>query len=86
MVFIPAVFDKCGDFGFPIIYVPWLGGDGPRLPSYCVYISQLVRFDKCCTSVLDFRSKIFKSFQTTDTGLHLLQASKNIWKVLQLIL
>ena len=28
-----------------------------RLPSYGIYISQLVRFARCCTSVLDFHSK-----------------------------
>ena len=35
----------------------WLSGDVPRLPSYGIYISQLVRFARCCTSVLDFHSK-----------------------------
>ena len=29
----------------------------PRLPSYGVYISQLVRFARCCTRVLDYHSK-----------------------------
>ena len=29
----------------------------PRLPSYVICISQLVRFARCCTSVLDFHSK-----------------------------
>ena len=29
----------------------------PRLPSYGIYISQLVRFARFCTSVLDFHSK-----------------------------
>ena len=36
---------------------PWLSGDVPRLPSYGIYISQLVRFARACTSVLDFHSK-----------------------------
>ena len=31
--------------------------DAPRLPSYGIYILQLVRFAWCCTSVLDFHSK-----------------------------
>ena len=35
---------------------PWLSGDVPRLPSYGIYILQLVRFARC-TSVLDFHSK-----------------------------
>ena len=43
--------------GFPIVNFPWLSGDVPRLPSYGIYISQLVIFARCCTSVFDFHSK-----------------------------
>ena len=50
-----SVYDKCDDFGFPIVNFPWLSGDVPRLPSYGVYISQLVRFARCCTSVSGFQ-------------------------------
>ena len=49
-----SVYDKRDDFGFPIVNFPWLRG---RLPSYVIIISQLVRFARCCTSVLDFHSK-----------------------------
>ena len=52
-----SVYDKRDDFGFPIVNSPWLSGDVPRLPSYGIYISQLVRFARCCTSVFDFHSK-----------------------------
>ena len=52
-----SVYDKRDDFGFPIVNFPWLSGDVPRLPSYGIYILQLVRFARCCTSVLDFHSK-----------------------------
>ena len=55
--FHTSVYDKRGDFGFPIVNFPWLSDDVPRLPSYGVYISQLVRFTRCCTSVSDFNSK-----------------------------
>ena len=51
-----SVYDKRDDFGFPIVNFPWLSGDVPRLPSYGIYISQLARFARCCTSVLDFHS------------------------------
>ena len=37
-----SVYDKRDDFGFPIVNFPWLSGDIPRLPSYGIYISQLV--------------------------------------------
>ena len=39
------------------VYFLWLRGDVPRLPSYGINISQLVRFAGCCTSILDFLSK-----------------------------
>ena len=51
-----SVYDKRDDFRFPIVNFPWFS-DVPRLPSYGINISQLVRFARCCTSVLDFRSK-----------------------------
>ena len=47
-----SVYDKRDDFGFPIVNFPWLSGDVPRLPSYGIYISQLVRFARCCTHTL----------------------------------
>ena len=56
-----SVYDKRVDFGFPIVNFPWLSGDVPRLPSYGIYISQLVRFARCCTGVSII--KTFKSLQ-----------------------
>ena len=50
-------YDKRDDFGFPIVNFPWLSGDVPRLSSYGIYISQLVRLARCYTSVFDFHSK-----------------------------
>ena len=44
-----SVYDKRDDFGFPIVNFPWLSGDVPKLPSYGIYILQLVRFAICCT-------------------------------------
>ena len=52
-----SVSDKRDDFGFSIVNFLWLSGDVPRLPSYGIYISQLVRFARCCTSVFDLHSK-----------------------------
>ena len=65
-----SVYDKRDDFGFPIVDFPWLSGDVPRLPSYGICISQLVRFARCCTSVFDFNSKRSQNyFKTVDTAL-----------------
>ena len=71
-----SVYDKRDGFGFPIINFPWLGGDVPRLPSYGVNISQLFRFDRCCTSVSDFHSKnlqITSKLQTQGYRYHKLR-------------
>ena len=58
-----SIYDKRDDLGFPIVNFPWLSGDVPRLPSYGIYISQSVRFARCCTSVLDSILKISKLLQ-----------------------
>ena len=52
-----SVYDKRDNFGFPIVNFPWLSGDVPRLPSNGIYIWQLVRFARFCTSVLGFHSE-----------------------------
>ena len=52
-----SVYDKRDDFGFLFVNFPWLSGYVPRLSSYGVNFSQLVRFTRCCTSVKDFHSK-----------------------------
>ena len=52
-----SIYNKRDGFGFPIVNFPWLSGCVPRVPSYCVYISQLVRCTRCCTSGFDFHSK-----------------------------
>ena len=52
-----SVYDQCDDFGFHIVIYPWMSGDVPRLPSYGVYISHLIRFARGCISVSDFHSK-----------------------------
>ena len=50
------VYGKREYFGFPIVIFPWSNGDVLWVQSYGVYIPQLVKFARCCTSVLDFSS------------------------------
>ena len=60
-------------FGFPIVNFPWLSGDVPRLPSYGIYISQLVGFAGCCAGVLDFHSgslRVASRLLTQGCGCH----------------
>ena len=65
--------DKRDDFGFPIVNFPWSSGGVPRLPSYGVYISRLLRFARYCTSVSDFQAK---NLQITGTSKLLTQACR----------
>ena len=51
------IYDKREDFNFSIVNYPHLDGDVPRLPSYGVYISQLIRFARACTHVEDFNER-----------------------------
>ena len=83
-----SVNDKRDDFGFPIVNFPFLIGDVPRLPSYGIYISQLVRFARCCTSVFDFREcppwcSIVGATVTVHQFFCILHSIKKIFKSLQ---
>ena len=42
---------KRDDFDFDIVNFPFLDGDVPRRASYCVYISQLIRFARVCNQL-----------------------------------
>ena len=83
MTFIPAFTTNAMTSDFLSSISPV---DVPRLPSYAVYISKLVRFARFCTIVLDFHTKLSTQFKTFDTGMQISQASKKIWKVMLVIL
>ena len=51
------IYDKRDDFDFDIVNFPFLDGDIPRAPSYGVYISQLIRFARVSSHVLDFNNR-----------------------------
>ena len=48
------IYDQRDDFNVSIVNFPQLDGDVPRATSYGVYISQLIRFARACSSVKDF--------------------------------
>ena len=50
------IYDKRDDFDFDIVNFPFLDGGVPRSTSYEVYISQLIRFAKAPSHVLDFNT------------------------------
>ena len=47
--------DKRDDFDFHIVNFPYLSSNIPSGPSYGVYISQLIRYARCCSHYDDFR-------------------------------
>ena len=49
--FHTSVYVKRDYFGFPIVNLPWLSGNVPRLLSFGICISHFVRFAICCTCV-----------------------------------
>ena len=51
------IYDKRDDFDFDIVNFPFLDGDVPRLTSYGVYISQLIRFARVSSHVDDFNTR-----------------------------
>lgn len=51
------IYDKRDDFNFNIVNYPHLDGDVPKATSYGVYISQLIRFSRACSSVDDFNKR-----------------------------
>ena len=51
------IYDKRDDFDFDIVNFPFLDGDVPRSTSYGVYISQLIRFARVFSHVVDFNAR-----------------------------
>ena len=51
------IYDKRDDFDFDVVGFPFLDGDVPRSASYGVYISQLVRFARVSSHVVDFNAR-----------------------------
>ena len=51
------IYDKRDDFDFDIVNFPFLDGDVPRSTSYGVYISQLIRFARVSSPVVDFNAR-----------------------------
>ena len=49
------LYDKRDDFDFHIVNFPFLSSNIPSGPSYGVYISQLIRYARCCSYYEDFR-------------------------------
>ena len=49
------LYDNRDDFDFHIVNFPFLSSNIPSGSSYGVYISQLIRYARCCSHYNDFR-------------------------------
>ena len=55
-----SVYDKRDDFSFRIVNFPHMDSNIPANPAYGVFISQLVRYARLCTSKLDFIDRLHR--------------------------
>ena len=53
-----SICDKRDDFTFRIVNFPHMDSNIPANPAYGVYISQLVRYVRICTSKVDFMNRL----------------------------
>ena len=51
------LYDRRDHFDFHIVSFPFLSSSVPSGPSYGVYISQLIRYARCCSHCDDFRHR-----------------------------
>ena len=51
----PKLYDKRDDFDFDTVNFPFLSSNIPSGPCYGVYISQLIRYARCCSYYDDFK-------------------------------
>ena len=50
-------YDRRDDFDFHIVNFPFLSSNIPSNPCYGVYISQLIRYARCCSNYDDFGNR-----------------------------
>ena len=55
-----TVYDKRDSFNFNIVCFPHLSSNIPSKPAYGVYISQLVRIGRICSSFVQFKERHYK--------------------------
>ena len=51
------IYDKRDDFDFAIVNFPFLDSNIPASPAYGVYVSQLIRYARACSTYVDFLSR-----------------------------
>ena len=78
--FLISIYDKRDDFTFRIVNFPHMDSNIPANPAYGVYIFQLVRYARICTSKVDYMKRLRRlSLRLRQQGFetNLLQKSFN---------
>ena len=75
------LYDKRDAIGFTIVNFPDLSGNIPKKHSYGVFVSQLIRYARCCQERVDFidRSKILMD-RVVNQNFSLLQLKRSFEK------
>ena len=51
------LYDKRDAFGFHIVNFPFMSSNVPSAPAYGVFVSQIIRYARCCSNYSDFLSR-----------------------------
>ena len=62
-----CLYDKRKDFDFSVITYPFLSGNIPKVPSYGVYMSQLLRVCQICGGFSGFKNEVINLHKKLDT-------------------
>ena len=82
-----SFYDKRDEFGFPIVSLPgWVVMFLDSRRTVFTFLSWLDLLGVALAFWISILKKSSNYFQIADTGLQISQASKNIWKILQVIL
>ena len=74
------LYDKRGDFDFHIVNLSFLSSNMPSGPSYGIYISQLIRYVRCCSNYDDFRHRHIMPSETLVSQGYRYERSRNSFK------
>ena len=55
--FVTSVYCKTDDFPFDVISLPFLNSNIPRSTCYGVFYSQILRYQRLCTKLIDFENR-----------------------------
>ena len=71
------LYDKRDDFNFPIVNFPLLSSNIPSVPTYGVYVSQLIRYVRACSNYQDLGAWKIAHYKVVERGVSKNQTGSN---------